>query len=247
MDRIKIDEFRQLLDRSKDIVFLGGAGTSTESDIPDFRSGNGLYAKGSEYNVPPEEILSIGFFNRQTSDFYSYYRENLIYPDAKPNKTHLALVELERQGKLKAIITQNIDGLHQLAGSKNVIEIHGSLHRSYCQGCGKKFDLEYVLAQDGVPLCDACHSTIRPDVVMYGEALDDGLLSESVRQISQADLLIVGGTSLVVYPAAGLIRYFHGSDIVIINKSETRYDDLASMRFEGPIGEVLYEAVFVDG
>ncbi len=246
MDRIKIEELRQLINKSENIVFLGGAGTSTESDIPDFRSGNGLYSKVSEFNVPPEEILSIGFFNRQTADFYSYYRENLVYPDAKPNYTHVALAELEKRGKLKAIITQNIDGLHQLAGSTNVIEIHGSLHRSYCKNCGKAFSLEYVLANDGVPLCDECQSIVRPDVVMYGEPLNEALLTESIERISQADLLIVGGTSLVVYPVAGLIRYFHGRDIVIINKTETRYDDMATMRFEGPIGEVLSKAVLSD-
>jgi NAD-dependent deacetylase len=246
MDGIKIEQLKQLINKSENIVFLGGAGTSTESDIPDFRSGNGLYSKGSKYNVPPEEILSIGFFNRQTADFYSYYRENLIYPDAKPNSTHFALAKLEKRGKLKAIITQNIDGLHQMAGSTNVIEIHGSLHRSYCQNCGRTFSLEYVLESDGVPFCDKCQSIVRPDVVMYGEQLNEVLLSESIDRIGQADLLIVGGTSLVVYPVAGLIRYFHGHDIVIINKTETRYDNMATMRFEGPIGEVLLKAVLSD-
>lgn len=246
MDRIKIEKLKQLIDRSDYIVFLGGAGTSTESNIPDFRSGNGLYAKESELNVPPEEILSIGFFNRRTADFYTYYRENLIHPEARPNKAHLALAELERRGKLKTIITQNIDGLHQMAGSTEVIEIHGSLHRSYCKGCGKVFDLGYVLEAASVPHCDVCGSTVRPDVVMYGESLDEELLTRSVDHLAQADLLIVGGTSLVVYPAAGLIRYFRGEDLVIINQTPTRYDHLASMTFGGPIGQILAEAVLGD-
>lgn len=247
MDRIKIEKLKQLIHNSERIVFLGGAGTSTESDIPDFRSGNGLYSKETALRVSPEEILSIGFFNRRPADFYAYYRENLIHPQARPNKAHHALANLERQGRLTGIITQNIDGLHQMAGSCNVIEIHGSLHRSYCRDCGKTFTLEEVLASDGVPICDVCGGIIRPDVVMYGENLDETLLERSVSWIQKSDLLIVGGTSLVVYPAAGLIRYFRGNEMVIINQTPTRYDEQATLHFAGPIGEVLDQAVNYDG
>jgi NAD-dependent deacetylase len=245
MQQGKIDRLSVLIERSQKIVFIGGAGTSTESNIPDFRSAGGLYSKDSGLNVPPEEILSIGFFNKRTEDFYNYYRKNLIYPDAQPNKAHVALVELERMGKLKAIITQNIDGLHQMAGSMNVIEIHGSLHRSYCINCGKTYTLEEVLSAKGVPYCDVCGEVVRPDVVMYGEALNSTLIEQSVAAIEEADLLIVGGTSLLVYPAAGLIRRFYGDDLVIINMTPTRYDHLASMIFTNPIGDVLEKAVFL--
>lgn len=246
MDIMKNNHFKELIDRSHYIVFLGGAGTSTESHIPDFRSGNGLYSKESKYKVSPEEILSIDFFNRRTESFYEYYRDNLIHPEAKPNPTHHALFELEKRGKLKAIITQNIDGLHQMAGSREVIEIHGSLYRSYCQGCGKRFGLDYVLEQKNVPRCDVCEGTVRPDVVMYGESLNESLLQRSIEHIEKADLLIVGGTSLLVYPVAGFVRYFQGHDLVIINQMETRYDSQASMIFREPIGEVLKKAVLDD-
>ncbi|MBN2259165.1 MAG: NAD-dependent protein deacylase [Clostridiales bacterium] len=240
---MKINKFREIIERSEYIVFLGGAGTSTESQIPDFRSSEGLYSKASKYNVPPEEILSIKFFNNQTASFYEYYRENLIYPEAKPNKTHKSLFELERQGKLKMIITQNIDGLHQMAGSCNVTEIHGSLHRNHCQNCGKTFELSYVLNRGEVPLCDECNGIIRPDVIMYGEPLDGELVEKAIAHMKKADLLIIGGTSLLVYPAAGLIRHFFGHDMVIINKTKTKFDPLATMIFNDPIGEVLGSVV----
>jgi len=243
MDTLKINKFKTLIEKSKNIVFLGGAGTSTESNIPDFRSANGLYSKKLKNNISPEEILSIKFFNQNPGMFYEYYRENLLYLEATPNSAHYALAKLEKMNKLKAIITQNIDGLHQMAGSTNVIEIHGSLHKNYCQNCGKKFTLNYILSQENIPLCDECKSIIRPDVVMYGEMLDEKLLAESVEYINEADLMIIGGTSLVVYPVAGLVRYFKGDDIVIINQTETNYDDRASILFKEPIGEVLKKVV----
>jgi NAD-dependent deacetylase len=246
MDILKLNEFKEIVEKSKYIVFLGGAGTSTESDIPDFRSAKGLYSKKSNYNVPPEEILSIRFFNNQTDDFYKYYRENLIHPDARPNLAHKALYELERRGSLKAIITQNIDGLHQMAGSTNVIEIHGSLHKNYCQKCGKKFNVDFILNNNGVPLCDECGGKVRPDVVMYGESLDQILLEESIDCVSKADLLIIGGTSLKVYPAAGLIRYYNGQNLVIINKTKTKYDSSATIVFKESIGKILNEVVIKD-
>ncbi|MEA3423368.1 MAG: NAD-dependent protein deacylase [Bacillota bacterium] len=246
MDILKVNKLKDIVDKSKYIVFLGGAGTSTESDIPDFRSTEGLYSKKSNYNVPPEEILSIGFFNSQTDAFYKYYRDNLIHPDAMPNLAHKALYELEKRASLKAVVTQNIDGLHQMAGSKNVIEIHGSLYKNYCQECGKKFNVNFILDNDGVPLCDECGGKIRPDVVMYGEPLDQILLEKSINHVSKADLLIVGGTSLKVYPAAGLIRYFNGQNLVIINKTETKYDSLATMVFKESIGRILEKVVMKD-
>ncbi|BEP29547.1 NAD-dependent protein deacylase [Helicovermis profundi] len=239
----KISKFKEIIDKSQYIVFFGGAGTSTESNIPDFRSSCGLYSKKSKYGVSPEEILSIDFFNNKTERFYEYLRENLIYPDALPNSTHFALKNLEEKGKLKAIITQNIDGLHQMAGSKNVIEIHGSLYNSYCQSCGEKFNLEYVLKYEGVPLCTKCRGKIRPDVVMYGEPLSNELFDNAVNHVVNADLLIVGGSSLLVYPAAGLIRKFKGENIVIINKTPTKYDSKATIVFDDNIGKVLGEVM----
>ena len=233
----------ELIKNSDNIVFFGGAGTSTESNIPDFRSENGLYNE-TFANYRPEDILSNSFFNSNTHDFFDYMKTHVIYPDAKPNKAHHALAKLEEMGKLKAVITQNIDGLHQSSGSKNVIELHGSLKRNYCLEGGKKYSMEYILSYEGmIPRCSSCDGVVRPDVVLYGESLDKDNIQRADRYVSEADLLIIGGTSLKVYPAAGYVRKFKGHSLVIINKSETRYDDRASLIIREPIGEVLYEAL----
>ena len=233
------DELKKIIDKSSNIVFFGGAGVSTESGIPDFRSENGLYQAKQKYGRSPEQMISHSFFIRETEIFYDYYKNNLIYKDALPNKAHQALARLEAMGKLTAIVTQNIDGLHQLAGSKKVYELHGSVLRNYCMDCGSFYDLEYVLAQEKVPHCEKCKGVIKPDVVLYEEALDDKVVNGAVKAISSADTLIVGGTSLVVYPAAGLINYFKGNKLVLINKSETQYDNQADLVIYQNIGEVL--------
>jgi NAD-dependent deacetylase len=237
-------KLRELIGKSDYIVFFGGAGVSTESNIPDFRSETGLYAAKTKYGFSPEELLSHSFFVRHTDIFYDYYKNSMIYKDAKPNKAHLALAELERRGKLKAVITQNIDGLHQAAGSKSVLELHGSVNRNYCVNCGKFFDLDYVLAQDGVPKCDKCGMLVKPDVVLYEESLDQDVMSAVAAHIRKADMLIVGGTSLVVYPAAGLIRYYGGDRLALINKSPTQLDLRADLLISDSVGKVLSEAVF---
>ncbi len=206
---------RKWVQESDNIVFFGGAGVSTESNIPDFRSVDGLY--NQKYEYPPEQILSHSFFIRQPEEFYRFYRDKMIFLDAKPNMAHQVLAELEQQGKVKAVITQNIDGLHQKAGSKNVLELHGSVHRNYCEKCGKFYSVEEILQSDGVPRC-SCGGRIKPDVVLYEEGLDQDILSKAVSYISHADVLIVGGTSLTVYPAAGLVDYYHGEKLVLINK-----------------------------
>jgi NAD-dependent deacetylase len=207
------------------IVFFGGAGISTESGIPDFRSEDGLYNAKKNFGAPPEELLSEWFFREKPDVFYRYYRENLVHTEALPNAAHTALAKLEAAGKLSAVVTQNIDGLHQGAGSKNVLELHGSIMRNHCLRCGKKFALDYVMDKgndvDGVPSCDSCGGTVRPDVVLYGETLDEETVEAAVDEISKADMLIVGGTSLVVYPAAGMVRYFSGKVLALINKSPT--------------------------
>jgi len=232
----KIKTLSNWIANSDNIVFFGGAGVSTESGIADFRSVDGLYSQ--KYDYPPETILSRSFFNSHTGDFYRFYRAKMLPSGAKPNSAHLRLAELESQGKLKCVITQNIDGLHQLAGSKNVLELHGSTLRNYCMRCGKRFGLEAISSCDGVPRC-SCGGTIRPDVVLYEECLDEKVLSDSVNAIRSADMLIVGGTSLVVYPAAGLINYYRGNKLVLINRDPTGYDDSADLLIQARIGEVF--------
>ncbi|NLM83266.1 MAG: NAD-dependent protein deacylase [Clostridiales bacterium] len=231
-----ISTLRRWIQESDNIVFFGGAGVSTESGIPDFRSTDGLYHQ--KYDYPPETILSHTFFMKNPEEFYRFYRDKMLFLDAQPNAAHRRLAELEKQGKLKAVITQNIDGLHQAAGSKKVLELHGSVHRNYCMKCGKKYGIEAITESQGVPRC-SCGGIIRPDVVLYEEGLDSTVIQESVMYIARADVLIVGGTSLVVYPAAGLIDYYRGSKLVLINKGSTHLDSRADLHINGKIGEVL--------
>lgn len=238
----KIDTFKKWVDECSNIVFFGGAGVSTESNIPDFRSVDGLY--NQEYDYPPETILSHSFFMRNTEEFYRFYRNKMLFPDAEPNMAHIALAKLEKAGKLKAVITQNIDGLHQKAGGKEVLELHGSVLRNYCMSCHSFFSLEDVLSQDGIPKCQ-CGGTIKPDVVLYEEGLDSGILEKSIDYIRKADMLIIGGTSLTVYPAAGLIDYFNGDKLVLINKDKTARDSHADLVINQPIGEVM-SAIMLD-
>ena len=226
----------ELIEQSRSIVFFGGAGVSTESGVPDFRSVDGLY--NQTYDYPPEVILSHDFFVQHTEEFFRFYRDKLIVRGAKPNPAHLRLAALEKEGKLKAVITQNIDGLHQAAGSRNVLELHGSIHRNFCTRCGKSYTLDQIAQGTGVPRC-SCGAVIKPDVVLYGEGLDQMVLSRAVRSLQQADLLIVGGTSLSVYPAAGLLDYYGGRELVLINKTETPADKRATLVIRRPIGEVL--------
>ena len=237
----EVMELKKIIDESNNIVFFGGAGVSTESGIPDFRSEKGIYSAVSEYGYNPETILSHSFFMRNKEIFFKYYKKNLLYPNAKPNNAHYGLAKLEKEGKLKAVITQNIDDLHQKAGSKNVLELHGTLYKNYCMKCGKNFDLDYVTKDYGVTLCDKCGGVVRPDVVLYEEGLDQDIIRNSVKYISEADVLIVGGTSLAVYPAAGLIDYFRGNKLVLINKSVTPYDKKADLIINENIGEVFKE------
>lgn len=234
------EELKKIIRNGKRIVFFGGAGVSTESGIPDFRSVDGLYHQ--KYDFPPEMILSHSFFMSNTEEFFKFYRDKMICTDAKPNKAHSALARLEAQGRLKAVITQNIDGLHQKAGSKEVLELHGSVWRNYCMKCKKFYGLEEIVSTKGVPRC-TCGGIIKPDVVLYEEGLDEDILNGAVDYISNADVLIIGGTSLSVYPAAGLIRYFSGDKIVLINKSATPADNQADIVLRESIGEILSEAV----
>lgn len=227
---------QEIIDGSDNIVFFGGAGVSTESGIPDFRSVDGLY--NQKYDYPPETILSHTFFMDKPEEFYKFYRDKLIVKDVQPNKAHIALARLEEKGKLKAVITQNIDGLHQMAGSKNVLELHGSTFRNYCMDCGKFYGVDYIEKSTGVPHCE-CGGIVKPDVVLYEEMLDDDTISKSVKFISEAEVLIIGGTSLNVYPAAGFINYFRGKHLVIINKASTPADKQADLVINEPIGEVL--------
>ncbi len=236
----KIDALQQMIDASKRIVFFGGAGVSTESGIPDFRSVDGLY--NQKYKFPPETILSHSFFMSETEEFYRFYQEKMLELDARPNAAHLKLAELEQAGKLSAVITQNIDGLHQAAGSKRVYELHGSVHRNYCQRCGKFYDAHYVKACGGVPKCE-CGGILKPDVVLYEESLDDRCITDSIRAIAKADMMIIGGTSLAVYPAAGLIQYFNGKNLVVINKGQTQRSTGAKLTIDAPIGQVLSQIV----
>ncbi len=237
----KLEQLKTWIDESENIVFFGGAGCSTESGVPDFRSVDGLYHQ--QYDYPPETILSHSFFEAKTEEFYRFYKAKMLALDAKPNAAHLALARLEARGKLKAVVTQNIDGLHQAAGSKAVFELHGSVLRNYCTKCHKFFDARYIKAAPGVPKCDACGGVIKPDVVLYEEGLDEDVMLGAVRAIQSADLLIIGGTSLVVYPAAGLIRYYRGSRLALINKDATPYDDNADLVLHAPIGEVFSQVV----
>ena len=237
----ELQTLKEWLDEAKNIVFFCGAGCSTESGVPDFRSVDGLYHQ--QYDYPPETILSHSFFVSKTEEFYRFYQAKMLELDAQPNPAHLALARLEQRGKLKAVVTQNIDGLHQAAGSKAVFELHGSVHRNYCTKCGKFFDAQYMKDADGVPKCDACGGLIKPDVVLYEEGLDEQVLTGAVRAIEGADLMIIGGTSLAVYPAAGLIRYFQGSHLVLINKDPTPSDTHANLVLHAPIGQVFSQVV----
>ena len=232
----EVEQLQNIIDDSKRIVFFGGAGVSTESNIPDFRSADGLYQQ--KYKYSPEQIVSHSFFVRNPEGFYEFYKEKMMFLDAKPNAAHLKLAELEEAGKLTAVITQNIDGLHQAAGSKNVLELHGSIHRNYCMKCHKFYDAAYVKNASGIPRC-TCGGMIKPDVVLYEEGLDSDVISRSIKAISEADTLIIGGTSLVVYPAAGFIDYFHGKHLVVINKSATAREVGAELTISAPIGEIL--------
>lgn len=231
-----LNTFKQWIKESSHIVFFGGAGVSTESGIPDFRSVDGLYHQ--KYDYPPETILSHSFFLRKTEAFYDFYRDKMICPDAKPNITHQTLARLEQSGKLAAVVTQNIDGLHQAAGSKTVYELHGSVHRNYCTKCRKFYNIQTILESRGVPHCE-CGGIIKPDVVLYEEGLENSVVSGAIRAISTADMLIVGGTSLAVYPAAGLLQYYSGNRLVLINKSATPIDNQADLLLQCSLGEVF--------
>lgn len=235
--REKIAAFQQMLDESHYIVFFGGAGVSTESGIPDFRSVDGLYHQ--QYDYPPETILSHTFYRRNPEEFYRFYKNKMLFLDAKPNMAHKKLAQWEAEGKLKAVITQNIDGLHQAAGSKNVLELHGSVLRNYCEDCGAFYDVDYIKKAEGIPHCGKCGGMIKPDVVLYEEGLNEDTVQKAIRAISNADLLIIGGTSLVVYPAAGLINYFRGKHLVLVNKSATDRDSEAELLISASIGEVF--------
>ncbi|MFA7532758.1 MAG: NAD-dependent protein deacylase [Tissierellaceae bacterium] len=236
---MSINRLKEMIQESQNIVFFGGAGVSTESNIPDFRSETGLYTTSKNTQYPPEYMLSYTCFLKDTEDFYEFYKTKMIYKDAKPNDAHLVLADLESRGKLKAVITQNIDGLHQMAGSKNVLELHGSVHRNYCTKCNKFFSQDFILNSPSIPKCSQCGGIVKPDVVLYEEGLNMYILDKAVRYIEKADMLIVGGTSLRVYPAAGLIEYYKGNKLVLINKSDTPYDRRAALIFNESIGNVL--------
>ena len=235
MDR-KTEQLNEMIQNSSRIVFFGGAGVSTESGIPDFRSADGIYMMN--YKYPPEEIISRSFFDAHPKEFFEFYKKYFYYPDAKPNITHIKLAELEKVGKLSAVVTQNIDGLHTAAGSEKVYELHGSVLRNYCMRCGKSYDIDYIVGSEGIPVC-SCGGTVKPDVVLYEEPLDDQVISGAVSAISSADMLIVAGTSLRVYPAAGFIRYFKGSNLVLINRDSTPMDDLFGLVIRESLGEVM--------
>lgn len=233
----EVEKLKEWVEECNNIVFFGGAGVSTESGVPDFRSVDGLY--NQKYDYPPEEILSHTFYRRKPDEFYRFYRDKMLYTDVKPNKAHLKLAELEEKGKLKAIVTQNIDGLHQAAGSKCVYELHGSVHRNYCEHCHKFFDMNYIIESKGVPACDECGGPVKPDVVLYEEGLDDACITGAINAIRNADMLIIGGTSLNVYPAAGLIDYYRGDKLVLVNMSKTPMDYKADLVIYDKIGEVF--------
>lgn len=229
-------DLQEIIDKSRKIVFFGGAGVSTESGIPDFRSVDGLY--NQKYKYPPEQILSHTFFVNKTEEFFDFYRDKMICPNAKPNTAHKVLAKMEKIGKLSAIVTQNIDGLHTMAGSKKVLELHGCVNRNYCQKCGKMFDAEFILKSKGIPHCE-CGGIIKPDVVLYEESLNNDVVSEAIREIRSCDTLIVAGTSLTVYPAAGMINYFRGGKLVLINRDSTPYDSQADLVIHEKVGEVF--------
>lgn len=231
-----LEQLKKIMRETNNVVFFGGAGVSTESGIPDFRSVDGLYHQ--KYDYPPETILSHTFYRSHTEEFYRFYRDKMLCLTAKPNAAHLKLAQWEKEGKLKAVVTQNIDGLHQAAGSRNVFELHGSVHRNYCETCHKFYDAEYILNSKGVPRCE-CGGGIKPDVVLYEEGLDNETISGAVAYISRADVLIIGGTSLAVYPAAGLIDYYRGNKLVLINKTATPRDSMADLVIQGSIGEIF--------
>ncbi|NLK29077.1 MAG: NAD-dependent protein deacylase [Clostridiales bacterium] len=231
-----VTTLKKWISESNNIVFFGGAGVSTESGIPDFRSVDGLY--NMKYKYPPETIISHTFFMKKTGQFYKFYRDKMIYTDAKPNITHMKLAQLEKEGKIKGVITQNIDGLHQMAGSSNVLELHGSIHRNYCMKCGSFYDLSYIMQQEGIPRCN-CGGIIKPDVVLYEEGLDSNILREAIKLITHAEILLIGGTSLLVYPAAGLIQYYHGSKMVLINKTVTPYDKEVDLFIQAGLGDIF--------
>ena len=239
----EIEKLTQILRDSNNIVFFGGAGCSCESGIPDFRSASGLWNEKLKINLTPEQLVSHTMFMKYPKEFFEFYRDKLIYPDAKPNAAHIALAKLEEMGKLKAVITQNIDGLHQAAGSKHIYELHGSVLRNYCVKCHAFYDEKFILESKGVPTCTKCGGNVKPDVVLYEEGLDDNVIKGAIAAISKADTLIIGGTSLVVYPAAGLINYFRGKNLVLINKSSTSADNKADLVIHEAIGKVLGEAV----
>ncbi|MBZ0314489.1 NAD-dependent protein deacylase [Clostridium butyricum] len=239
----EIEKLTLILKESNNIVFFGGAGVSTESNIPDFRSSNGLWNEKLRINFTPEQLVSHTFFMKYPEEFFRFYKNKLVYPDAKPNAAHIALAKLEEMGKLKAVVTQNIDGLHQAAGSKNVFELHGSVLRNYCMDCNAFYDEKFILASEGIPTCPKCSGKVKPDVVLYEEGLDEATIQGSIAAISQADTLIIGGTSLIVYPAAGLINYFRGKNLILINKSTTSADSKADLVIHEAIGKVLYKAV----
>ena len=232
-----IHELKEIFDKYDNIVFFGGAGVSTESGIPDFRSVDGLY--NQQYDYPPETILSHTFYRRNPEEFYRFYRNKMLFTDVKPNAAHLKLAELEQKGKIRAVITQNIDGLHQAAGSKVVLELHGSVLRNYCENCGQFHDMQYILTSQGIPGCQKCGGPVKPDVVLYEEGLDQKTINAAVRYIHEAEVLIIGGTSLAVYPAAGLIDYFQGDKLIVINKASTPRDSYADLLIQAPIGEVF--------
>ena len=239
----EIEKLTLILKESNNIVFFGGAGVSTESNIPDFRSSNGLWNEKLRINFTPEQLVSHTFFMKYPEEFFRFYKNKLIYPDAKPNAAHIALAKLEEMGKLKAIVTQNIDWLHQAAGSKNVFELHGSVLRNYCMDCNAFYDDKFILESKGIPTCPKCDGKVKPDVVLYDEGLDEATIQGLIAAISQADTLIIGGTSLIVYPAAGLINYFRGKNLILINKSTTSADSKADLVIHEAIGKVLDEAV----
>lgn len=233
----------QVIKDSNNIVFFGGAGVSTASNIPDFRSANGIFSQRLKRSLTPEQLVSHTFFVQYPEEFFDFYKSKLIYPDARPNDCHIALAKLEQMGKLKAVVTQNIDGLHQAAGSKNVFELHGSVHRNYCTKCHQFYDADYVTQSAGIPKCEKCGGTVKPDVVLYEEGLDENVINGAVKAIANADTLIIGGTSLVVYPAAGLINYFRGKTLVLINKSQTSADQRADIVISQDIAKVMKEVV----
>jgi len=240
---VYIERLKSIIDNSDNIVFFGGAGVSTESGIPDFRSAAGLYNEGNKYKKSPEYMLSHSFYKDYTKEFFNFYKSRMIYPDARPNLAHKVLAKLEESGKLKAIITQNIDGLHQMAGSKNVLELHGTVYKNYCEKCNIKYDINFVLESEGIAKCKKCGGVVRPKVVLYEESLDMNVCDEAIEYIENAEVLIVGGTSLVVYPAAGLIEHYKGNKLILINKSETSYDSKALLTFYDSIGDILSKVI----